>query len=121
MRKLYLIRFPFWFLVLALIWTDGCATKPIPDPLAGWKSCFSQDPNKLDKAITDDYQKYIQELPPEERRFIGKTEFFEDELGQYAVRLEIALNGTDWAHVLIYGKDKKRIKAIKYASGHYRC
>jgi hypothetical protein len=91
-----------------------------PDPLAGWKPCWSQDPGKLGKAIVEDYQGYIRKLPLEERRAIGVTHLFEDGTGQHAIRFEIALNGTDWAHILIYNKEDKRIKVIKYASGRYR-
>jgi len=67
----------------------------------------------------DDYQDYIQKLSFEERRSIGVIHFLEDGTGQHAVRFEIALNGTDWAHILIYDRENKRIKVIKYASGRY--
>jgi hypothetical protein len=30
------------------------------------------------------------------------------------------LNGTAWNHVLIYDKDNKRVKVIKYVGYHYR-
>ena len=96
----------------------GCNTsKPTPDPLAGFH--FSSL-NNLDsnKAISDDYKDYIQKLPPEEKgNAIPIVQYFEDGTGQHAVQITIGL-GTDWEHVLIYDKDNKRIKTIKYVSGH---
>jgi len=107
-------------LVATIIFGCRCSTsKPTPDPLAGFH--FSSLNNlHSNKVIMDDYQDYIQKLPPEERQYVGPLGFLEDDAGQHAVRIEIALNGTDWAHVLIYDKENKRIKAIKYVSGHYR-
>ena len=117
MRKLNLIRLPF--LVLALIWIAGCATtKPIPDPLAGWKHADNLgEPNET---ITKDYQAYIQQLPDDER-FHSPVFYFEDGTGQYAIAFQVALNGSNWRHILIYDKNNNRIKVIKYFSGHYRC
>ena len=112
---------PVFLVVVAIfVFGFGCNTsKPIPDPLAGWKLCQSQDPKYLDQAIRDDYQGYIQTLSPEERRSAGPIHLFEDEMGQHAVKIDIGVNGTSWEHVLIYDKDNKRIKTIKYAIGHY--
>jgi hypothetical protein len=100
----------------------GCDTsKPTPDPLAGfhWSSLNNLDSNK---AITDDYKSYIQTLSPEEKKYLGPSPvgFFEDGTGQHAVEMKIGLNGTNWHLVLIYDKDNKRIKTIKYVSGHSR-
>jgi hypothetical protein len=96
----------------------GCVS-PTPDPLAGWHLSFSQDPNSLDKEIVWDYQNYIQKLPTEERNHVGPIFLFEDETGQRAVQIRIGLNGTSWEHILIYDKGTKRIRTIKYVSGHY--
>lgn len=107
-------------LFAAFFWAAGCAT-PNPDPLAGWKVLFSQDYEKLDKSISHDYLDYIQKLPIQDRKSAtGPFWFYENGEGQHAVRIEIPLNGTWWEHVLIYDKDNKRIKTIKYSNGHYR-
>jgi hypothetical protein len=111
------IRFPFWILLAAFIWAAGCATQPHPDPLAGWQGDFNEQPNQV---IVNDYQNYIQKLPPEERKYAGVSDWLKDGTGQHAIRITIGLNGTVWEHVLIYDKDNKRIKTIKYSSGHYR-
>jgi hypothetical protein len=101
----------------------GCNTsntsdtsKPIPDPLAGWKMDFGQP----DSTITKDYQDYIQKLPSEEKRSARANGYYENGTGQHAVQIEVALNGTWWNHVLIYDKTNKRIKVIKYSPGKYR-
>jgi hypothetical protein len=109
-------------LALCVMIFSGCSCSTTKtDPLVGWKILFSSDYKKFDKAIVDDYNNYIQQLPLDEKNNIGPIQFFEDGAGQHAVKMEIALNGTDWAHVLIYGKDNKRLKVIKYKVGHYAC
>jgi hypothetical protein len=115
-------RFTFCILLAAILWGAGCAApKPALDPLAGWKVLLTRDSEKLNQAITDDYRDYIQKLPPEERKFVDDNNiwFYEDGTGQHAVRIEIGLNHTWWEHVLIYDKENKRIKVIKYPNGRY--
>ena len=108
-------------LCAAIIFGCRCATsKPTPDPLAGWTMLLSEDYEKLDNSITRDYHNYIDKLPDGEKKFVGPIQFYEDGTGQHAVRIEIALDGTDWAHVLFYNKANIRIKVIKFVSGHYR-
>ena len=97
----------------------GCSSsKPTPDPLASFhvSSLGNLDSNK---AIIDDYKDYIQKLSPEERRNLGPTFFYEDGTGQHAIDIAIGVNGRWWRHILIYDKDSKRIKTIKYATGYY--
>lgn len=106
------------FLMLAtmLLLGFGCKTQKTTDPLARWQLDFGSQP---DQAIEQDYQEYIQTLSPEERKFARAGHYYKDGTGQHALVAEIALNGTWWNHVLIYGKDNKRIKVIKYSIGHY--
>ena len=104
---------PQILLVTMLAWAAGCAT---PNPLAGWKVYFHEP----DQTITNDYRDYIQKLPPKERKYAGGIQYFEDGTGELAIKIEIPLNGTSWQHVLIYDKNNKRIKTIKYSSGSYR-
>jgi hypothetical protein len=85
--------------------------------LDGFHICFSQDPAKLDKAIQSDYQDYMQKLPPKERKVATYDNDFEDGKGQHAILITVGLNGTNWRHILIYDKNNKRIRAIKYVSG----
>jgi hypothetical protein len=119
-------RLKIYVLLAALICGAGCVAPKAPqtpDPLlnppGGWH-IFSRD--KVSKAITDDYQDYIQKLPPEQKYYVqgGDTSFFEDNIGQHAVKISIPLNGTWSVHFLIYGKNNVRIKVIKYNDGTYR-
>jgi hypothetical protein len=89
--------------------------------LAGWRYCRNQDPAAFDEAIRDDYQDYIQKLPPGERYFVqgGETSFFEDGTGKHAVKIEIPLNGTWHDHILIYDRGNRRAKVFKYLDGRY--
>jgi hypothetical protein len=114
-------RLIFCFSLAVFVCCFGCtSSKPAPDPLVGYHWC---DLTELDsnQAITDDYEAYIQTLSPEEKKYLGPSPigFFEDGTGRHAVRIKIGLNGTSWVHVLIYDKDNRRIKTIKYATGHY--
>jgi hypothetical protein len=112
------MQFIFCLLLAMFLCGFGCANqKPTPDPLTGF---HVSDLQNLDsnKATTDNYKDYIQKLSPEERKFIAYTEYFEDGTGQHAVKITIGLNHTNWRRVLIYDKDNKRIKTIKYISGN---
>ncbi len=115
----------FWLtfpiLLAALVFGCRCTTsKASAGPLAGWNLLLGHKYDNFDKAVKEDYKLYIDRLPNGEKQFVGPIQLFEDGNGQHAVRIEIALNGTDWAHVLIYDRDNKRIKVIKYVSNHYR-
>ncbi len=110
----------------ALVLLNGCTFLMHPisstfarhsNPISGWKLSWSQDPEKRDKAIRDDYQDYINNLPQRERG--GIVSFYEDGTGQRAVEIEIGLKGTSWKHVLIYDNHNKRVKVVKYVSGYY--
>ncbi len=91
----------------------GCRTAK-QDPLAGWHNIY----HDADPTIVKDYQEYIQKLSPDEKSHATVDSYFEDGTGQHAVLITIGLNHTDWEHVLIYDKNNKRIKTIKYISGH---
>jgi len=108
-------------LILAILaWGTGCAgTSPL-HPSEGWKHTRSQDPNKFNKAVVEDYQNYIKKLPTKARNGVGDVQLFEDGLGRHAVAIEVGLNGTYRTHVLIYDRENRRTKVVKYVSGHWR-
>jgi hypothetical protein len=113
--------FSYFGLALALcaMIFSGCscsATKSMPDPLAGFHAA-SKNPGQV---ITTDYQNYIQTLSAEEKRNVGPIQFFEDRTGQHAISITIGMNGRYWRHILVYDKDDKRIKTIKYKTGYYQ-
>jgi hypothetical protein len=112
----------FWF-------SGGTAPKPAPDPLADWKfksfPGWGVDPNGhnnnvLDKAITDDYQDFIAKNNLD--LFGAITGFFEDGTGQHAFEFTAFPPGQNatWNYVLIYDKENKRIKVIKYNYTKYQ-
>ena len=105
---------------ISLVVFTGCFyAKPRLDPLAGW-NYSSLNNLRANKAVYDDYQKYFQGLSEAEKDNFAYTEYYGDGTGQYAVKITIGLNGTNWRHVLIYNAENKRIKTIKYVSGHSR-
>ena len=116
----------FWLfvpiLLTALVWSSGCTLFPHhhPDPLAGWHIFDSRN---LNKAISHDCHDYIDKLSLKERKGLLPVLYFEDGNGQFAVAIKIGIDGifegTYWRHVLIYDKENKRIKVIKYKDGHY--
>jgi uncharacterized protein YceK len=95
---------------------------PDPDPLVGWKCDFEVPP---DPAIVDDYQKYIQTLPPEQKKklimSVYMVQLFEDGSGQHAMKIIIDVDShTLWKHVLIYDASNQRVKVLKYENDHLR-
>jgi len=110
----------FMVLLAVFIFGSGCVTqKPTPDPLAGWKVDLDHNP---DQTIVEDYQDYIQKLPPEEKKYAFVEHFFEDGTGQHAVNIEVFANNKNvlWYYALIYDKENKRIKVIKYDYAKYQ-
>ena len=113
---------PSFLLLAALVCTSSCTTVRHSSPLEGWKGgTTAYEGCPYGKAIIDDYRNYIEKLPRKERYYVSDFDirFFEDGTGQHAVQISIPLNGVWREHVLIYDKDNKRIKVIKYASGRY--
>jgi hypothetical protein len=127
--------------LVAIVLAAGCAplwpSKPAPDPLEGWSSLGSitwnglktpgEHPPPLPEAITKDYEDYIRKLPDVRGHFatrsgsfyIDRIEFYEDGAGRRAVAIRMPVHGVEWRHVLFYDRAGKRIRAVKYESGHY--
>ncbi len=124
----------------------GCdhQTESTVDPINGWKyvdkiefECREMDAVIAElpayKAITDDVQRYVNQLPvhkggssdgSDDRRetlWISFITLYEDGTGQHAVKIEIPVDGTYQNYVIIYDRNNTRIKAMKFASGHYMC
>ena len=110
-------RFTFCILLAMFVFVVGCATWT-SDPLVGWKCTGFESPNK---AITADYQSFIQTLPPNQRGYnVGPIQFFEDGTGQHAVMFEDFVSGnSSWHYALIYDKENKRVKVIRYGHSRY--
>jgi hypothetical protein len=112
----------FLLLSALVIAGSGCASgTTTPDPMIGWHLCKTQDPHAFSEAMINDYRAYVETMPAEEKRLVDEHTafFFEDGTGQHAVRIAVALKGVWRAHLLIYDKDNKRVKAIRYNAGRY--
>jgi hypothetical protein len=106
-----IIRIIFTVLLAAFVFAiSGCITSQHPDPLAGWQVDFNEQPNQT---IVNDYQNYIQQLPPDKRRIATVDDWLKDGTGQHAIKIRVGLNGTVWEYVLIYDKNNKRIMTTK--------
>jgi hypothetical protein len=104
---------------LGVMMISGCSLfypKPTHDPLIGFQIDGLFDPysNKSNKAIWGDCQDYMKQ-----EKIAGPVTTYKDGTGQHAIEIHVGINGTWWEYVLIYDKNDKRIKAIKYADGHY--
>jgi hypothetical protein len=105
---------------------SGCScsapkpTPPTPDPLAGFHEVDIQHLYD-NKAITDDYNDYLQKLPDKQKGYVGYKIFYENEAGQHVVNIQIfeGNKNASWNHVLFYDKDNKRIKSIRYNYNRY--
>jgi len=115
-----LISYLTLVITLAAVAIFGCrcaTTKPNPLDTFHFSSL---DNLSLNKAITDDYKIYIKTLTAVEQKNILGVDFYEDEEGKHAVKIEIGIDGTWWSHVLIYNSSNTRIKVMKYSPGTYR-
>jgi hypothetical protein len=117
----------FYFLLVIFAWTVGCATTT--NPLEGWTfrefdefaAPGNQHHYQIDKTITDDDNNFITK-----KNLVttigGITGYYENGTGQRAVEFQ----GLDmramafWQYVLIYGKENKRIKVVKYGYRKYQ-
>ena len=113
-------KFSFFLLLTTLICVAGCVTGR--NPLQGWKG--GQRATRgcpFDKAICDDYRRYISNLSPGERSGVADVEiqFYEDGRGQHAVTIMVTHNNRNRVHVLIYDANNKRIKVKKYTESWY--
>lgn len=129
-------------LLLPLGLYDLTLLPPSVDPLKDWKSWSQWDEEShpasygfhgtilverarlathspLDKAIKDDYQKYLQKHEP--GYFGDLPSFYENGTGQHAVKIQIGRNGYYRVYIFIYDKSNVRTKIIRYANGGYAC
>ena len=110
-------RFIICLLLVVFVSGFGCtSSKPSPDPLAGWQADFKQP----DQSIEKDYQDYIQTLSSNEKPYVQVIQYLKDGNGQHAVVIEVDLKPNAWNHVLIYDKDNKRAKVMKYIDHQFR-
>jgi hypothetical protein len=107
----------FIFLLAAFALFAGCAHSP--DPMTGWQRDFLHEP---DAAIEKDYQDFIKTFKPEGQRPDQAIGYFKDGTGQHAIETEIFKyhQNASCHYLIIYDKDDKRIKIIKFDCGSYQ-
>lgn len=89
-------------------------------PLPGWGPPRYHNTNHLDQAIIDDYQDFIK------KKGLGiispVTGFYEDGQGDIGVQFEAFVSSNEsWHFALIYNKQNKRVKVVKFGRGRYMC
>ena len=109
-------------IVLSSIVIFGCrciAPKTEPDPLAGWSF---YDSVKMSAVIKSDYKNYIDNLPPEQKGYIGTVFFYQDGKGGHAVNIEVFEKNQNaaWQHVIIYDEKDRRVKVVRYGYHKYQ-
>ena len=110
LRVMTVTRFTSCVLSVAFFGIVGCATRT-SNPLAGWKIDSDYQPSQ---AVVSDYRDYVKKLPEKERSCLSALEYFEDGQGQHAIRREQRVGDTSCYLVLIYNRENKRIKVMKY-------
>lgn len=100
----------------------GCGrsdSKAIPDPLAGWQKAYKEEPSQ---AIEKDYRDFIQKLQSEGKGQAQVTGYYKNESGQHLINIEIFEHdkNASWQYALVYDKDDKRVKMIKYGYVEYQ-
>jgi len=113
-------RFRFiWCFLLMGVLTGGCiGLGSYANPLAGWQFLsMSQVP----KVLTDDVGDFLRSLPDQKGHDSGATIFFQDGTGQIGVSIGMYLTRKTvrWYYAIIYSKDYKRLKVIKYGYTWY--
>lgn len=104
----------------ALFLIVGCAT---PNALVGWKQVLSRgDDVKLEEALRTDAINYMDTVVFKERRVSGPFWFYEDGSGQHAIGMEVFQKheNASWEYLIVYSKENKRVKVIKYGYRRYQ-
>jgi len=57
---------------------------------------------------------YIKQLPPGENGPVGTVDWYGDGTGRHALDIKINVNGSWRDHLLIYDRENKRVKVIKF-------
>ena len=90
--------------------------------MAGWKGLGSFSYTPVPDTIQRDARTYFQTLSEVERTSAeddSHVKYWEDGTGQHAVVLDAAHDNEFWTIALIYDRDNRRIKVLKYSTGSY--
>jgi hypothetical protein len=115
-------RFTFLFILLAasICWTGCEMFASHTNPLVGWQKDYNSRPG--DQVIEKDCNDFIKTFQPVGERPAQITGLYKDGTGQHAANIEIFKyhQNASCQYFLIYDKDDKRIKVIKYGCGSYQ-
>lgn len=99
--------------------------------MASWKGVrtFSNDgnppPPPIPKEIEQDARAFYQTLPEVEKAWAkdddSQISYWEDGTGQHAVVIRASHDGEHWCYALIYDRNNRRIKVLKYSTSGYMC
>ncbi len=109
-------------LLVACLGTAACTRVPHTDPLAEWKRLGSITVAPVPEVIKQDARAYFQTMPAHDRREATNDYAVDcrtDGGGQYAVVLYSPEDGEHWNYALIYDRDGRRLKVLKYSTGSY--
>ena len=106
---------------LFLMALGGCTQHS--DPLKNWQDLGWLSQAEVPEMIRQDARAYFRTLPDRLRTKAEKSDwavsYLEDGTSQHAVVLEDGHNGEYWRYALIYDRDNRRIKVLKYSTGSY--
>ena len=115
-------------LIAIYLGVSACAP-PVPhnDPMQGWQEVrtFAEPFYKtvpIPKTIRQDVQAFIRTLSGQEK-YDTEADFnelyWEDGTGQHAVVFNVPHDGEHWHYALIYDRNNRRVKVLKYSTGSY--
>ena len=90
--------------------------------MAGWKILGTIDRAPIPKTVEQEARAYFQILPAEEKHWLGNDDhinYYEDRTGQHAGVLDAFHDSEFWAVALIYDRDNRRIRVLRYSWGSY--
>ncbi len=90
----------------------GIGPTAVPEALKGWKATTDLPA----EAVVADYNAYIEKLPKGERSGVADVKYYVDDAGRSAVAVLVVVDGTRWAHLLVYDKQHKRTGVTKFVA-----
>ena len=107
-------------LIVSVLGATGCT--PHSDPMKDWKEVKPFSDPAVPESIKQDATTFFQTLSGQERSWwVNNGDFaatyWENGTGQHAVILKCPHDGECWCHALIYDRDDRRIKVLKYSTG----
>ena len=113
--------YPARLLVVDSLVIGGCT--PRTNPLKGWHGITAFVDAPVPDAIRHDAQDWfdsMSSIPKPGHGVDGLITYWEDGTGQHAVVVEAYREGICWRYALIYDRDNRRIRVLKYSTGFHQ-